>query len=202
MSEKALLLWSARFLIIGGFCLAIGINIRTGFTADFSEFDDPFYLPGIFLVLVGTLMVLIPFPIMYAFQADRAGKIGFIGFILSFMGLAAFNVGTLAINFILPVLAVHNEQTQTLLASEVPPFPLYAGFSMASMLVQTLGFIFLGIGTFKAKFYSRLVPSLFILGAITLMVLPIHPYNQKLGISLISVGLILAGNHINNEAYS
>jgi hypothetical protein len=202
MSQNSLLQWSAWFLIFGGICLAVGINIRTGFTTDVAEFNDPFFLPGIILVMFGTLLVLIPFPVLHAFQAERAGKVGFISFIMAYIGFAAFNVGTTSMNFIWPALAAHSEETRALLAMEVSPFSLFVDFSFITMLLQTTGFIIFGFATLKAGIYSKMIPALFILGGIVLVIFPIHPYNQKLGLSIISLALILGGNHILNEASS
>ncbi|CAN5560256.1 hypothetical protein BH23BAC1_BH23BAC1_21820 [soil metagenome] len=202
MSQTSLLKWSARFLIFGGICLAIGINIRTGFTMEVSEYEDPLFLPGIILILIGTIFTLIPLPVLYAFQAERAGIVGFISFIMAYAGFAAFNIGTTTINFIWPVLAAGGEESRALVAKEILAFPLFVDLSFISMLLQAVGFILFGFATWKASIYSRLVPVLFILGGIVLVIFPIHPYNQKLGISLLSLAIILAGNHLNNEASS
>jgi hypothetical protein len=59
--------------------------------------------------LFGSLIFLIGLPGLYAFQAPRAGRLGLVGFVLSFFGLAILEVGTEAMfAFAGPVLAAHD----------------------------------------------------------------------------------------------
>lgn len=65
--------------------------------------------------LFGSLIFLIGLPGLYAFQAARAGKLGLVGFVLSFFGVAILEVSTEALSaFAGPVPAAHH-QTRFLL---------------------------------------------------------------------------------------
>lgn len=107
--------------------------------------------------LFGSLIFLIGFPGLYAFQATRAGKLGLAGFALSFFGLAVLEVSTEALfAFAGPVLAARH-QTRFLLQGGLEQnlgdgFTGYFAFSYA---VVVAGFLSFGIATFRAGVYPR-----------------------------------------------
>lgn len=202
MSQTSLLFWSARFLIFGGILLVSGVNLTAGFTNDVSVFNDLFYFPSTILIALGTLLILMPFPLVYAFQAEKRGFLGFMGFILAFTGLASFGFGTFITSLIFPALAMQGPENEALINFYEIPFPHFDIFKLGSLIVLALGFCILGISGLKARIYSSAVPILFITGGITTVMIPIQPYNLQIGLSLISLGIILAGNHIYGEAKS
>jgi hypothetical protein len=201
MSQTSLLFWSARFLIIGGILMVSGINLFPG-SIHVYDFDNIFYLPSVALIALGTTLILMPFPLLYAFQADKGGFLGFFGFFTAFTGLAVFGFFPLFQSSIFPVLASYNLETAALLTLEETPFTLFFTFYRGGILVLALGFSLLGLSGLRSKAYSSAVPILFISGAISTIAIPIQPYDIQIGISLICLGIILVGNHIFGEAKS
>lgn len=204
MSQTSLLFWSARFLIFGAILLVAGINFYPGYDIGTSNQADPLFFPSIVLIAVGTLLVLMPLPLLYAFQAEKRGIIGFLGFVLAFTGLASLGFGTFIAGLIIPYIPVPPTLpsfSELVVADEIK-LEQYELFQLISLIVMAAGFCVLGISGLKAKIYSSAVPILFIVGAVCLVMLPIQPYNIQSGVSLICLGIILAASHIYGEAKS
>lgn len=203
MSQTSLLFWSARFLIFGAILLVAGINFYPGYTIGTSIQNEPLFFPSTALIAAGTLLILMPFPLLYAFQAEKRGFIGFLGFVLSFAGLASLGLSIFISGLILPYIPapVSLPSFSELVVPEIN-LKQFETIQLISTIVMSTGFLVLGISGLKAKIYSSAVPVLFITGAVSLVMLPIQPYNLQLGISLISLGIVLAGSHIYGEAKS
>ncbi len=123
--------------------------------------------------LFGSLIFLIGFPGLYAFQAARAGRLGLAGFVLSFFGLAILEVSTEAMfAFAGPVLAAHH-QTRLLLYGGLEQ-NLGGGFTAyfaLSYVVIVAGFLSFGIATFRARVYPRWAGSVIGIGSVAAIVM-------------------------------
>lgn len=148
---------------LSGLAVLVGMTVEGVAAVLYSRADgvalhlDPLVAADDLAKLFGSLVFLIGLPGLYAFQAARAGRLGFVGLVLSFFGLAMLEVSTEALfAFAGPVLAAH-EQTRFLLAGGLEEnlgggFTVY--FSLSYLLVVA-GFISFGIATFKARVYPR-----------------------------------------------
>jgi hypothetical protein len=111
--------------------------------------------------LIGTLLLVVGLPGIAARQASRAGWVGFVGFILTWLG--AFFEASLFVMaiLVLPWLA----QAAPKLAASNGPSSFFVAFLVASILL-TLGGILLGIATMRARILPRWAGLLLIVGAI------------------------------------
>lgn len=123
--------------------------------------------------LFGSLIFLIGFPGLYAFQAGRAGKTGLVGFVLSFFGLAILEVSTEALfAFTGPALAAH-QPTRFLLQGGLDQ-NLGSGFTdyfTLSYVVILAGFMSYGIATSRAGVYPRWAGAVIAIGAAAAIIL-------------------------------
>ncbi len=102
MSSTTLYRFSGVALLIGGVLAIIGQLLLI--TADPGT---PLWIPGSWLSLAGTLLVILGFPGLYFKQVDRAGLLGMIGFVVSFVGFL-FLVGIQTFDaFVSPALAAN-----------------------------------------------------------------------------------------------
>ncbi|MDQ3394062.1 MAG: hypothetical protein M3512_08125 [Bacteroidota bacterium] len=200
MTQTSLLLWSGRFLIFGGILLVSGLNLSPGYSNDAAHFNDPLYFPSAVLQIAGALMILMALPLLYAFQADKGGFFGFLGFLLSFIGLAFFGFAIFFNSFVMLNIDSLGPETQALLNTENHPFSSLSNYITGSLISLSIGFLLLGISGLRSKGYPNAVPMLFIIGAVSTAILPIYPYNFQIGLSLLCLGIILGGNYIIGEA--
>ena len=148
------------------------------------------------LVAVGVLLLITGLPGIFERQGRALGKSGLVASGLSLMGLAAFHLGTLALYFVLPVLVTHSAATRALIYSDVPPFPRFALLSATSLLLQTIGLVWLGIKSWKAGVYPKYAVSLLIAGSIVSFSAPFLSFHLlKPGTTLLLAGLM--GNAIH-----
>ncbi len=162
MSSSTLYRASGLALLLGAVLGIIG-NILT--SALFPGNDPHQYLTPLYAVvtlvgLVGNMLLLLGIPSIGAYQAARAGWLGFIGVILTFLGgfiLASFSVVELMVQPWLAQVAPH------LLAAGPPAFFVF--FLVAGVLFA-LGSILLGIAVMRAGILPRFAGLLLIIGAV------------------------------------
>jgi len=125
----------------------------------------PWLLVGL-TVIIGSLLFVIGLPGMYLRQADRAGSLGLVGFILLFFGMllqgAAFGIVQV---IILPFLA--QKAPQLVGANSLP----ISGFLLliVSGLMYIIGAILLGIATMRSHVFSRWTGVLILAAGIALL---------------------------------
>jgi hypothetical protein len=200
---------------LSGLAVMIGMTIdgiasvlysRAGGTA---LYRDPLVPVDDLAKLSGSLIFLIRFPGLYAFQATRAGKLGLAGFALSFFGLAVLEVGTEALfAFAGPVLATH-DQTRFLLHGGLEQnlgggFTAY--FALSYVLVAA-GFVSFGIATFRAGVYPRRAGAVIGIGTVAAIALaplvsvPSGPLRlDRAGVLAAAFGFAWCGWHLLRNA--
>lgn len=155
--------------------------------------------------LFGTLIFLLGFPGLYAFQARRAGRLGLAGFFLSFVGFAILEVSTEALSaFTGPVLAAH-QQTRFLLRGGLEQ-NLGDGFTAyfaVSYLAVVAGFVSFGIATYRAHVYPRWAGPVIGIGSAAAIVLaplvsvPSGPFRlDRIGVLAAAFGFAWCGWHL------
>lgn len=150
MSSSNLYRLSGLALILGSLIMSVSSGFRTASDGGGSVWW--------LLTMIGGVFTLLGLPAAYAHQAHRAGKLGLVGFILTFVGIATLEVG-----------------------SAVLTTPQWAqigtGFTIvfaAGMIGLNIGLILFGIATFRARVYPRWaglmmivgVPAIYILGSL------------------------------------
>ncbi|GAC1620326.1 MAG: hypothetical protein NVS4B7_12410 [Ktedonobacteraceae bacterium] len=166
MTPQTLYRLSGGALTVGALFAIIGFLLHpSGNTA--ANYLSSVWLPVNLLIMVGALLVVLGLPGMYARQAERAGKLGLIGFTLTFLIVLLFNVASGAIEtFLLPALAA-NATTRSLLSGLLPA--TYSRFLLLALLLELVGPVLLGIATLRARVFPRWTGWLLI--AIPLLVL-------------------------------
>ena len=137
------------------------------------------------LHFVGATLTLLFLIGVYARQIKYVGHLGFIGFVLAFIGTAMF-VGTgMLTAFIWPMVAVHAPEA---LAADGAMFLPPASQALAlTAIVVTVGYVVFGLATLRAGILPRWATAVWTLGAVLGMGPP-----QPLG-WLPWVGLVLGG---------
>ena len=93
MSRSKLIRWSGLAGLVGGLLFAIPIVFHP-LEQDATGFLTPLYVPVHVLLIVSIILNLFPLMGLYARQADKAGALGLIGFILAFIiGGVLFGLG-------------------------------------------------------------------------------------------------------------
>jgi hypothetical protein len=183
---------SRTFYRLSGFALMIGfIPILLGQSLELvlppsSEilkyYTDPLFMPSQALFIVGVLLQIMGFPGLYARQSERAGILGAIGFVLSFMGMAMLEFGSDLINAAVFPGLVSNPQG--LLVAKIVSIPPVLFLFFPLML---LGMLLFGIATVRAKVLPRGVGVMLLVGLIVSIVsIPLHlSLTNTLGLFLI-----------------
>jgi hypothetical protein len=179
---------SSNLYRMGGFALILGTLLMSvsswfRFTGqDLATGVQPFFATSWFITFVGALFVLLGLPAMYVYQSHKAGKLGLIGFVMTFLGIAILEVGSAVLDgFVRPWLAANPVPSIQLLAQPGNlEAQMGAGFSTAFLvgfLGLNLGLIIYGIAMLRARVFPRWaavmmiigVPALFLLGSIPLV---------------------------------
>jgi hypothetical protein len=166
-------------IITGSILLSVGYWMRPYIEKQFVQ-DFAGSLAGYSstLVAIGILMFLTGLPTLFYSQLQERNPPRFLSLAFTFTGLAAFHLGTLALYFVLPVLATYSHDTYDLIAQDVPPFPRFAIFWAISLLIQVLGLTLYGIKMLKSVLYPRVATFLLLAGAALLILSP--PINFRL----------------------
>jgi hypothetical protein len=186
MSSSRLIRWSGLALLLAGLLVAIPILFHPS-DADPQAVLNSIWVPVHSLFVSGAVLMLFGLIGFYASQIERAGGLGLIGFILTFIGNALI-VFVLALEaFVIPVIAA-NAAGQALLD---PAGPLFGGLLGLVLLLMAgifaLGTILLGIATFRAGMLPRWAGVLLAVGGPLLAFWP--PLPQMLG----TIGGVLVG---------
>jgi hypothetical protein len=109
------------------------------------------------LFLLGVVFVLLGLLRLYVRQSEAAGALGFIGFLVAFLGTVLIGGFIWASAFIAPDLAVVAPQ----FLDGGPP----SGFFL-SFITFSLGWLLFAIGTLRARVFPRAAAILLIVGAV------------------------------------
>jgi hypothetical protein len=187
MSSTTLYRASGLALILGA---VLGILGNVLSSVLYSGNNPQQYLTTMWLVIglasfVGTLLLVVGLPGIAVRQVERAGRLGFIGFVLTSIGAFLETILFAMFVLILPWLA---QVAPKLAGSNNGPPSLFIAFLVASVLL-TLGGILLGIATMRAKILPRWAGLLLIIGAILNIV--DFPLNGALGSIIGTVSFVL-----------
>jgi hypothetical protein len=187
MSSRTLYRLSGISLLIGGLLTALGV-IPIFFIGD---------APGstiaasiALLRVLGGMLIVLGLPGMYARQAERAGLLGLVGFLLTLFYILILGVAGDTINaFVMPFLA---SQAPALLKGPQPSGLI--AFFIVGGLLGFVGGILLGIATLRAAVLARWASILLIIGAVlTFAGNFLLPIIGTVGVVMFLVGLAWLG---------
>jgi hypothetical protein len=167
MSSSTLFRLSGGILFVGSLFAIAGFLLHPGGNNP-ANYLSPIWFSANLLIMVGALLVSLGLPGMYARQAERAGKLGLIGFTLTFFVGLLFNVASGAIEtFMFPALAT-NVITRSLLTG--PPPATYGRLILVALFLELIGPLLLGIATLRAKIFPSWTGWLLIATPVLLLV--------------------------------
>ena len=163
MSSTTLYRLSGIVLLIGGVLAIIGAMLEAP-----SAPGTPLWIPGTWFSLGGSLLILLGWPGLYLRQADKAGRLGLLGFVLSFLAFLVLGIGFGTIDtFVSQVLAGEASM------------PALLGFELLGALLLVIGPLLFGIATLRARVFPRWVAMILIVGSIaTLVTVILHNWNE------------------------
>lgn len=189
MSSGTLYRASGVALLVGALLAIIG-NVLS--TVLFPGMNDPnqyvsaLWLPVMLLSFVGSLLLLIGLPAICARQAPRAGWLGLVGFVLTFIGVFLFTSFSIVTLIVLPWLA----QVAPKLAAGNGPPAIFVYFLVAGLLFA-VGGVLLGIAIMRAGVLPRWAGLLIIIGAVLNLV--DFPLNGIISSIVMIVAFVLFG---------
>ncbi len=165
MTPSALIRASGLATIVGGAFFALFPLLHPDHTA--AGYTSWLWVPAHMMPNVGAILVLFGLVGLMVRQLERAGLFGVIAFVAAFVGTASLVMGAMIEAFIIPFMGL---QTPEMVDGPPPP-----GVGEAFLVITTLfgiGYLLLGIATYRAAVLPRNVGVLLIVGSLADMVLP------------------------------
>jgi hypothetical protein len=162
LSPFALIRASGIATIVGGVFFALFPLLHPDHTE--AGFTSWAWVPIHLMPNIGAILVLFGLVGLLARQLERAGWLGLIGFLVAFIGTASFVMGTMIEAFMIPFMGLQNPAFE-----EGPPPP---GIGEAFMVITTLfavGYLILGLATYRARVLPSSVGALLVIGALAMM---------------------------------
>lgn len=162
MTPFALIRASGIATIVGGVFFALFPLLHPDHTE--AGFASWVWVPVHMMPNVGAILVLFGLVGLLVRQLERAGWFGLIGFLTAFIGTASFVMGAMIEAFMIPFMGLQNPAFE-----EGPPPP---GVGEAFMIIGTLlavGYIILGLATYRARVLPASVGILLTIGALAML---------------------------------
>ena len=186
LSPFALIRASGIATIIGGAFFALFPLLHPDHTE--AGFTSWVWVPVHLMPNVGAILVLFGLVGLLVRQLERAGWLGLIGFLTAFLGTASFVMGTMIEAFMIPFMGLQNPAFE-----EGPPPP---GIGEAFMVITTLfavGYLLLGLATYRARVLPASVGVLLVIGALAMLGLDKIAMIVGAGEALWALGPVLLG---------
>jgi hypothetical protein len=198
MLSRTFFRWSAVAVFLGALVLGTGYLLRANIeNENIDQFASTQGLLSSIMVAGGSLLFLFGLPGLFASQNLYSSTSGIVASLLSFTGIAAFHLGTLALYFVAPVLVTHSAATRALMYSDEPPFPRFALFWATSLLIQVVGLVWIGLRLLKNGNTVKIASLLLVAGGLVFLSAPfiyfrlIKPANTitMIGFSIIAYSM-------------
>lgn len=193
MSMRILFRLSGMAVIIGSTLAYVSWLVWHLFGKASGGWTGPLFQPMQLLFMIGFTVLLIGLPGLYAHQAQQAGRLGLIAFVLAFFAIVHHEIGTQPITtFVVPFLEGRPD-TKALVTP--PPFfderlgPLYGGYVLGGLAVYFLALVLWGIATLRARVFPRWAAWLFIAGPFLVFV----PFTQNVALTTIHFAWVWCG---------
>jgi hypothetical protein len=166
MSDSNLFRWSAAALVVAGLATALFWILTVPFES-FASAEvalHPLFTPGQILHVLGALLALFGYIGLYLWQRQEVGKLGFVGFVLAFIGAAFFLSDGMIGLIVFPAVAANApalvDVTGAMFTGRV--LVAYIVFAATNMI----GIAVFGIAILRGGLFPRVAALLFILGGI------------------------------------
>ena len=164
MANSDLIRWSGLAAILAAGLLSIGalLSLATESENLSVSATTPSYAFSSLLYLLGGVLLLLGLVGLYIRQSGTSGLLGFVAFLVAFLGTALAVGATWAELFVAPTLAV--EAPRALDAE--PTGMLALGFTLTFVVFLPLGWLLFGVASFRAGIYPRAAAILLMVGAV------------------------------------
>lgn len=167
MATEKLIRWSAVAWLLSALT---GIVVTLFVPSDYASNAvlSSLWTPMHALDAVSFILFLFGLGGIYLRQADRAGRVGSIGYVLTFFGVAILTAQAIVAAWILPTIALQPNAPNTAFEMLDPAGPLSA-FSevvLIAYLPAGIGLIMVGISIWRAGVLPRWAGLLFIIGTV------------------------------------
>jgi len=170
MWTRKLTRWGGAALALGGVLLFIASLINPALT-DPNAVLSNLWTPVHILIWCASVLNVFGLIGLYLRQAEEAGRLGLIGFIMSFFGNAVSSAGPAVEAYALPAIAVMRETgpktVDALLFNPAGPLRGLVPVLAASFVVTSVGYILTGIAIMRAGVLPRWGGLLLIIGPVT-----------------------------------
>lgn len=180
MSSRMLYRLSGLALLFGSLLVVLFVFIVMVFPyGTLNRYTSPLWQPILLLVVLGWLLIVGGLPGMYARQAQRAGGIGLVGFLLTGFAVLLFGAITALFAFVIPLLDTHTQLLLTgyndfnLNGGRIPPLVVVL---QVAGLVLSIGSFLLGLATLRTSVLPRSAGVALIVAAGAALVLPFSPF--------------------------
>ncbi len=192
MPSSSLIRLAGLAAVLSGVSSLIGDLLSL--VVDLESAESAATVPYVFvflLYLLGAVLLLLGLVGLYASQSEAAGVLGFVGFLVAFLGTALVSGALWFELFITPSLAAE--------APELAEAELgLAGFILSFLLV-IIGWLLFGVATLRARVYPRPAAVLLIAGAV-LSFAPIPLAGIVLSVAVAWLGFVLfTGRGMSSE---
>lgn len=197
MQSNTLTRWSGAILALSG--LFFVVDVIHPDSADPNALFSPLWIPVHLILGLGMVLYLPGILGLYTHQAQRLGRLGFIGVVLCFAGIAVF-AGTIMTTeaFLFPLLA-SIPATAALMAD--PNSALNAGplafILIVASIAFSLGCILLGVALVRWGSLPRIPVVLMVIGGVFIPFTPPLPqFVAAISAILLGVGLVWLGYRV------
>ncbi len=163
-----------------------GLHLALGLAMGAQPADNVLHSVKYAFALVATIALLFALTGLYLRQADAAGKLGLVGFVLAFIGTVLVAGDWWFESFIAPQIAAVAPQVMTGAITGS-----MAVGAVATFVLFALGWTIFGIATFRANVYPRPAAVLLIIGGVVGVLALSTPYQVPLAIAIGWIGYSL-----------
>jgi hypothetical protein len=178
MATSNLLRWAGLAALAGGVLIVLAALLGAAIGPD--ETSGTFIFQQV-LSLLGAVLILLGLVGLYASQAEAAGPLGLLGFLVAFLGTTLVAGVFWANTFIAPILAAE--------APEVFEETSPVGFPL-TFFTTSIGWLLFGLATLRAGVYPRVAAIALMVGAVVSF-LPLPGSEAVLAVGIAWLGFLL-----------
>lgn len=169
-SVATLLRWSGMALVAAGLLMAVATALHPSQETTVAILaNEARLVTSHVLFTLSYMLVLVGLPGLYGAESASMGRLGFAGFVVSFIGTTALAVSG-NFGFLAPVLAAEAPET----INAISGYPPAVALSALGAIGFLVGFVIFGMAVFKAATLPRLCGILIAVGA------PVHLFGFAL----------------------